>query len=543
MYSRRMQRSATCLVAAIAVAVAIPCAAADPQAQMEWQREQGSQHQWTWQQSGTFTPMLVNANPLIGHDVTSPQGEKLGTITDLVFNNAQDRISYVAVQSGGMLGAGAKHLAIPWEAFSIRSTSRSEVQTVTLNATKQAIDAAPGFDAKSWPAQPSMHWQQLSQKPGGTYGYQPSGSAAQESPAKSALPQRVETGAKKTAEAAVRGGQEEAERTARESVQSAAREEVEQTVRESMESGARESVERTGREQPERAAERYEMRRQQPMAQIPAMRFRRTTELIGLDVKNARGEEVGNLEDIVLDQREGRPVFAVLGFGGLMGLGEKMAAVPWSAMSVNSQQEMARIKADRSLLESIAYAPDQPTDLANVSEAQRLYQHFDEQPYWQSYGYVAPSGAEGWQQMSWEAWKSGSEFNSKFDAASVITKEGTITSVGTFRPASGAADGLRLHVHFNDGQRTTVYAGPRQYASMKGMALRYGDKVTVKGSQAEIKGRQVILASEIHKGDQRLDLRDSQGSPQWSVSELQSGSMQESLQQHSPGMQRQWESK
>ena len=57
----------------------------------------------------------------------------------------------------------------------------------------------------------------------------------------------------------------------------------------------------------------------------------KSANIIGTMVVNRLNEDVGNVEDVVIDALNGRIVYAVLSFGGFFGLGEKLYAVPWKA--------------------------------------------------------------------------------------------------------------------------------------------------------------------------------------------------------------------
>ena len=57
----------------------------------------------------------------------------------------------------------------------------------------------------------------------------------------------------------------------------------------------------------------------------------RVSEVLGLNVQNAAGEDIGEINDIVLDPKSGRVRYAALSFGGLLGLGDKLFAIPWDA--------------------------------------------------------------------------------------------------------------------------------------------------------------------------------------------------------------------
>lgn len=59
----------------------------------------------------------------------------------------------------------------------------------------------------------------------------------------------------------------------------------------------------------------------------------------GTAVYNARGDKIGQVEDVVLDKESDRIMFAALGFGGLFGMGEKYAPVPWSVLSYSKDKD------------------------------------------------------------------------------------------------------------------------------------------------------------------------------------------------------------
>ena len=61
----------------------------------------------------------------------------------------------------------------------------------------------------------------------------------------------------------------------------------------------------------------------------------RAKKVIGTTVKNTAGEKIGQVEDIVLDKTSNNIIFAVVGFGGFLGMNEKFHPVPWSALDFN----------------------------------------------------------------------------------------------------------------------------------------------------------------------------------------------------------------
>jgi len=57
--------------------------------------------------------------------------------------------------------------------------------------------------------------------------------------------------------------------------------------------------------------------------------------LIGDDVRNGAGESLGKIEEIMIDLDTGGVAYAVLSFGGFLGMGDKLFAVPWQAMDID----------------------------------------------------------------------------------------------------------------------------------------------------------------------------------------------------------------
>lgn len=58
----------------------------------------------------------------------------------------------------------------------------------------------------------------------------------------------------------------------------------------------------------------------------------------GTNVYNSDGEKIGHVEDVILDKQSNRIIFAALGFGGFLGIGEKFHPIPWSLLSYNKDK-------------------------------------------------------------------------------------------------------------------------------------------------------------------------------------------------------------
>lgn len=80
--------------------------------------------------------------------------------------------------------------------------------------------------------------------------------------------------------------------------------------------------------------------------------IRPVSNVIGSRVRNSAGEDLGKIEQIVLDIRRGSIAYAVLSFGGFLGIGDKLFAVPWIALRIGSAEDDFVLDVDRNVLEN-----------------------------------------------------------------------------------------------------------------------------------------------------------------------------------------------
>ncbi len=76
------------------------------------------------------------------------------------------------------------------------------------------------------------------------------------------------------------------------------------------------------------------------------------TSLIGDKVINLSGEELGSVKELMIDLDEGRVAYAVLSFGGVMGIGDKLFAIPWDALDLDTEQHAFLLNIDKAALEN-----------------------------------------------------------------------------------------------------------------------------------------------------------------------------------------------
>ncbi|MGK5078275.1 PRC-barrel domain-containing protein [Janthinobacterium sp. HLX7-2] len=74
--------------------------------------------------------------------------------------------------------------------------------------------------------------------------------------------------------------------------------------------------------------------------------------LIGDDVYNHSDEELGGIKEIMLDMRTGQIAYAVLSFGGVLGMGDKLFAVPWENLTLDTVNKRFQLDVDKEQLKN-----------------------------------------------------------------------------------------------------------------------------------------------------------------------------------------------
>jgi sporulation protein YlmC with PRC-barrel domain len=89
----------------------------------------------------------LTAKSIIGDAIENPEGERLGTIDNLMINVRTGEIEYVVVEFGSFLGIGGKLFAIPFRELRLNP----DAQVFILNRDKEYLKESPGFDKTHWP--------------------------------------------------------------------------------------------------------------------------------------------------------------------------------------------------------------------------------------------------------------------------------------------------------------------------------------------------------------------------------------------------------
>jgi sporulation protein YlmC with PRC-barrel domain len=104
------------------------------------------------------------------------------------------------------------------------------------------------------------------------------------------------------------------------------------------------------------------------------------SKFIGGNIENPQGEKLGKLEDIMIDYQSGKIAYAILSFGGFLGLGEKLFALPWNKLRPDQSRECFILNASKEKLKEMpgfdkSNWPDM-TDIRWQSKINSYYENF-----------------------------------------------------------------------------------------------------------------------------------------------------------------------
>jgi sporulation protein YlmC with PRC-barrel domain len=229
-------------------------------------------------------------------DVHNQDGKDIGDVKDVVLDSNGNRISYVVVSYGGFMGMGDKLFAIPWSAFDFRydknadmtkEKDRDDYKLYLTGVSDENLKNAPGFDDKHWPDMADQNFRNSVD----TY-YREHRTAADN---KGGIDTRMNDMPDKM---------------------------THNTGNDGAAANMGEKMAKTG-----------------PSDSKGLLWCRRASKVIGADVQNKANEDVGDINDLVVNTRTGRVSYAVMSHGGVLGMGDKLFAVPMDSLATKADSD------------------------------------------------------------------------------------------------------------------------------------------------------------------------------------------------------------
>lgn len=94
-------------------------------------------------------------------------------------------------------------------------------------------------------------------------------------------------------------------------------------------------------------------------------------------VVNAQGDDLGKIEDLMIEVSAGKVSYAVLSFGGFLGMGNKLFAVPWGALKLDAENHRFILNVPKDKLENApGFDKDNWPNFADPQFGQSIYGHY-----------------------------------------------------------------------------------------------------------------------------------------------------------------------
>ena len=104
--------------------------------------------------------------------------------------------------------------------------------------------------------------------------------------------------------------------------------------------------------------------------------------LMGNDVFNKASEDLGDIKELMIDMASGRIAYAVLSFGGFLGMGGKLFAVPWAALTLDTENKRFALDVEKTRLSSApGFDKDKWPNMADATWAKGIHDYYGTRPY------------------------------------------------------------------------------------------------------------------------------------------------------------------
>jgi sporulation protein YlmC with PRC-barrel domain len=268
------------------------------------------------------------ASELLDADVKSPSRDKLGDMKDLVIDEQCVCVAYAIVKFDKFLKANDRLYAIPFNALQ----RTGDKDTIVLNQTKEQMELAPAFEEKVWPKFDRKYGESVFRYYK-TTPYWEDRSLARHTATNPRVGPTDPTDPSKQADPTKR--------------------EPEEKVAHAKEHSMRETC--------------------------------LASEAIGTDVVDPAGKGLGDVEDIVIDDANGRVVYAVPSFGGFLGMGDKLFAIPFGALHrspTDKDKLVLDIPKDK-LEKAPGFDKKNWPDMADQRWGLEIHRYYGQDAYWE----------------------------------------------------------------------------------------------------------------------------------------------------------------
>ena len=272
----------------------------------------------------------AKATDIIGMTVNNYQNEKLGNVEDLALDVESGRIVQVMLSTGGFPGPGNKLTAVPPEA--LRHDAADKV--LHLDASQARFEAAPRFDTSKWDEDTQSN---RVTEVYGYYGEQPYFVADRDGYRNASLEGTVASALPRNMDGSINT---EGART----LDKAGKVEIARNLE------ATNNWISTRNPDGTLTREYYSNERRANNSWSRLGYVQKAGKLMGAPVKNLQDQELGRVENFVVDLSCGRIVAVIISSGGYIGMGDELSAVPPAALRFNAEHDTLQLDSSKEML-------------------------------------------------------------------------------------------------------------------------------------------------------------------------------------------------
>jgi sporulation protein YlmC with PRC-barrel domain len=247
----------------------------------------------------------------------------------------------------------------------------------------------------------------------------------------------------------------------------------------------------------------------------------RVDKIIDSGVINLEGERIGSIDDLVIDIDTGRIEYAVLEFGGIMGLGDKLFAVPWRSLTSIPAEGIFILNQSKAKLEKApGFDKNNWPDVGDRTWGAGIYEYYRHnipstriseiptkpQKPERHHGYRPYPGYATDPYPYSGVW--GNVYGELFNPEKIETVKGKIVKIEDYQE-------LRLIIFTVAKKPVLVELGPIDYFAGQEKVLQPGHMVTVTGSKVIVDDTPLMIATKIRDGNEEMQVRDNEGHPTW----------------------------
>ena len=103
----------------------------------------------------------------------------------------------------------------------------------------------------------------------------------------------------------------------------------------------------------------------------------------GTAVRRPHGDKIGHIDRLMIDKITGKVSYAILSFGGFLGMGANLLPLPWARLSYNRDVEAYQLDiTDEELKRAPSFMADKDFDWGDRTQEEELHRYYGVPPYW-----------------------------------------------------------------------------------------------------------------------------------------------------------------